>query len=132
MGSDNFNKQYKTLYHLGNGWYDGDQGDKFTDEKLDEFKKLFDENFNAKEPYVYPGFDGEINFEWTLPEKENEFSGLVVDININTLESQLFYYKDNSTDPLDNFDLTSRFNLSTFDGWDILNKTVNEIFKNDE
>lgn len=128
---NNFDKQYLTLYDLDNGWFDYEQGTRYEPDKLDEFKKLYDEHYKAKEPFLYPGFDSILNLEWSLPNIENEFTGLIVDINVNTLDSELFYYKENTEDPLASFDLHSKFNLSDENGWDIFNKTINGIYNNE-
>lgn len=128
---NNFDKQYLTLYDLDNGWFDYDQGTRYDPEKLDEFKKLYDKYYKAKEPFLYPGFDHILNLEWSLPSVENEFTGLIVDINVNTLDSELFYYKENSEDTLASFDLNSKFNLSDENGWDIFNNIINGIYNNE-
>ena len=66
-------------------------------------------------PAIFPKIDGNIKLEW---KKENK--NVIVDINLSSLLSELFYYND----AVDSDEKEEHIILSNKDGWSSLNKLI--------
>jgi len=104
------------LSKLENNWYEG-QGRALNKEHLIKFGNLFNSYFDNKLPLpaIFPKIDGNIQLEW---KKENK--NVIVDINLSSLLSELFYYND----AVDSDEKEEHIILSNKDGWSSLNKLI--------
>ena len=105
-----------TLSKLEDNWYEG-RGKALNKENLTKFDNLFNSYFDNKLPLpaIFPKVDGNIQLEWT-----KGAGNVVLDINLDTLSSEFFYY--NNIDDAD--EKEANIALHDKDGWDILNNLL--------
>lgn len=106
------------LSKLKSNWYNG-EGRTLNKSKLSNFGNIFNSYYNSKLPLpaIFPTLEGNIQLEW-----KNGNKNIVLDINIDSLESNFFYYDDFN----DNDEIEQTIILSSQENWSILNSLIEE------
>lgn len=107
------------LSKLEDNWYEG-HGKALNKNGLNSFENLFNSYFENKLPLpaIFPKVDGNIQLEW-----KNEIKNIVIEINLDTLKSEYFYYND-----LDDSDEKEEtIELREKEGWIQLNSLIKSI-----
>jgi hypothetical protein len=104
------------LLKLEDNWYEG-HGKSLNKEHLTNFDNLFNSYFDNKLPLpaIFPKIDGNIQLEWKKDSKN-----IVLDVNLNSLVSDFFYY-NNETESEDE---EGQITLNNKEGWNLLNKFI--------
>lgn len=108
------------LSKLEDNWYEG-HGKSLNKVGLNKFENLFTSYFDNKLPLpaIFPKIDGNIQLEW-----KNEAKNIVIDIDLDSLLSEYFYYND-----IDDSDEREEvIELSNKEGWVQLNDLLKTIF----
>lgn len=103
------------LAKLQNNWYD--ENSKAPQRKaLLNFNNIFNSYYNSNLPLpaIFPTVEGNIQLEW----KRND-NNIILDINLNSLKSTVFYYNDNTDDEHEEV-----LNLSQNGDWETLNYLI--------
>jgi hypothetical protein len=103
------------LLKLENNWFEG-QGKALNKEHLTNFGDLLNSYFDNKLPLpaIFPKIDGNIQLEW---KKENK--NVIIDVELQTLLSNIFFYDDNDSDEYE-----SSVVLNDKEGWETLNMLI--------
>ena len=107
------------LSKLEDNWYEG-HGKALNKKGLNSFENLFNSYFENKLPLpaIFPKVDGNIQLEW-----KNENKNVVIEINLDTLMSEYFYYNDID----DSDEKEETIELSENKGWIQLNNLIKSI-----
>ena len=104
------------LSKLENNWYEG-KGKALNKIGLNKFENLFNSYFENKLPLpaIFPKIDGNIQLEW-----KNEAKNVVIDIDLDSLAGEFFYYNDIN----DSDEKEDQIELDDKDGWKQLNYLI--------
>ncbi|MDM1409027.1 hypothetical protein [Myroides sp. DF42-4-2] len=107
------------LSKLEDNWYEG-HGKALNKNGLNRFENLFNSYFENKLPLpaIFPKVDGNIQMEW-----KNENKNVVIEINLDTLKSEYFYYNDID----DSDEKEETIELGEKEGWIQLNNLIKSI-----
>lgn len=107
------------LSKLEDNWYEG-HGKALNKNGLNSFENLFNSYFENKLPLpaIFPKVDGNIQLEW-----KNENKNVVIEINLDTLKSEYFYYNDFD----DSDEKEETIELNEKQGWILLNSLIKSI-----
>lgn len=104
------------LLKLDNNWYEG-QGKSLNKTHLVTFGNLFNSYFDNKLPLpaIFPKLDGNIQLEWKKEDKN-----IIINIELNTLKSDFFYYND--IEDSDEYEI--QLVLENKENWSSLNRLI--------
>jgi hypothetical protein len=104
------------LLKLENNWCEG-QGKSLNQKDLITFGNLFNSYFDNKLPLpaIFPKVDGNIQLEW-----KKEAKNIIINIELNTLKSDFFYYNDIE----DSDEFENQIVLTNKESWSSLNQLI--------
>ncbi|WP_370895924.1 hypothetical protein [Chryseobacterium gossypii] len=104
------------LSKLEDNWYEG-QGKALKKIGLNKLENLFNSYFENKLPLpaIFPKVDGNIQLEW-----KNEAKNVVIDIDLDSLSAEFFYYNDID----DSDEREEQIELGNKEGWIQLNDLI--------